>query len=265
MAYITGNRNYWERFLWGLLPFIIIIIVWFILTFGKNPEDRILSPIILPSPQEVVKSIPSLWFDRELTRNALWSLERVFLGFIFAAIVAVPLGVTMAAFGQVRALGEPLTAVTSYLPIAALVPLTMSWFGMEETQKIAFLALATFIYLAPLSFNSAMKVDQVYINTAYTLGANKWHVLRRVLFMISAGDLFDNLRMAFGVGWTYIILAEMVNLGNGLGSLILISERRGPREHIYLVLLSIILIAFVIDYIWKMIGNAIFPYRNLKR
>ena len=70
------------------------------------------------------------------------------------------------------------------------------------------------------------------------------------------------LTLAFGVGWTYLVLAEVVVLERGLGSLVAIAQRRGPREHIYLVILIITLIAWTADLLWARVGYLLFPYRR---
>ena len=70
--------------------------------------------------------------------------------------------------------------------------------------------------------------------------------------------------MVIGVGWTYILLAEMVSAERGLGYLIITAQRRGPREHVYLVLIVIILIAFATDWLLVRLGRLLFPYREAR-
>jgi NitT/TauT family transport system permease protein len=107
-------------------------------------------------------------------------------------------------------------------------------------------------------------VDDVYLQTAYTLGATQWQTVRHVLFSVAAPQIVQALRMGFGIGWTYIILAEMVAADRGLGQIIIIAQRRGPREHIYLVLLVIVLIAYLTDRLWVALARGLFPYREAK-
>jgi ABC-type nitrate/sulfonate/bicarbonate transport system permease component len=109
---------------------------------------------------------------------------------------------------------------------------------------------------------SVDQVDQVYLKTAYTLGADRWQVVRRVLLGVAWPEIYQSLRLGFGIGWSYIILAEMVDIGRGLGGIIIISQRRGPREHIYLVLLVIVALAFLTDRVWAAVGRYLFPYRE---
>jgi len=254
----------WQAWLLGILPVAALLLLWVFVTTGA-PEERVISPTILPSPSEVVRSFPVLWFDRALTRNLAVSFIRVVEGFALALVVAFPLGVLMGSFTKVKAAFTPLTIFAAYLPIPTLVPLTLSLFGTAELQKVVFLALAFGIYLVPLFVAAVDNVDDTYLKTAYTLGATKGQAVSRVLLPISWPDIWQAMRLGFGVGWSYILLAEMVDVGRGLGGIIITSQRRGPREHIYLVLVFIVLVAFLTDKVWASVGRLLFPYRGTKR
>jgi len=247
----------------GMIPIIIILGLWTILTHGK-PEARTISPVILPSPGEVIKAFKTLWFDAELSRSIVASLMRVLMGFLVGLIVAFPIGIFMGTFSKFKALLDPTSIFLAYLPIPALVPLTMSIFGIDELQKIMFLALAFFIYFVPMFMKAVEDVDNIYLQTAYTMGATRWQVLKRVLFPIAFPHVINAMRLGFGVGWTYIILAEMVAAERGLGQIIIVAQRRGPREHIYLVLVIIVLIAYLTDKFWVKLSRFLFPYLETK-
>jgi NitT/TauT family transport system permease protein len=235
--------------------------MWFLFTAGA-PEERRIAPTILPSPVEVVQSIPELIGNRDLFHHVWASIRRVGLSFILALVIVLPLGVLMGSFGVIGATFSPVATASGYIPIATLVPLTMSWFGIDELQKIMFLAMAFGIYLLPLVVKAIEGVPDIYLRTSYTLGATRWQVIYRVLVPIALPDLWHAMRLAFGVGWTYIVLAEVVVMVDGLGFLIQNSFRRGPREHIYLVILAITLIAWIADLAWERMGRMLFPYRR---
>jgi NitT/TauT family transport system permease protein len=259
---IRGPIGTIERIVLGIVPIVLILVGWWFITHGAQ-QDRIISSAILPSPLEVVKSFPSLWFQAELSRSAVASTWRVIQGFAVALLVAFPLGLLMGSFTRVRALFEPLSVFGAYLPIPALVPLTMSLFGVDESQKVMFLALAFFIFLLPMILRAVDEVDDNYLRTAYTLGATHWETIRYVLLGVSAPKIYQAMRLGFGIGWTYIILAEMVAAERGLGQIIIVAQRRGPREHIYLVLLVIVLIAYLTDRLWATVGKWLFPYQEV--
>ncbi len=229
-------------------------------------ETRIISPSMLPSPSEVSRSLPSLWSDRFLPKNILFSFLRVSAGFLVAFSIVFPVALMMGTFSKCKALFAPLMLFAGYLPIPALVPLFMILFGTNELQKIMFLAFGFAIYLLPLFVKALEEVDNVYLQTGYTLGAGKFQILNNILLPIALPNLYDAMRLGFGIGWGYIILAEMVDMGSfGVGTLILTSQRRGPREDIYLVLIAIVLMAFITDKIWEKVGERLFPYRSQRR
>jgi NitT/TauT family transport system permease protein len=243
--------------------FVVLVLAgWLILTAGGEVEKRILSPIILPSPGEVLAQFPKLHTEQGLSRNVITSFVRVTLGFSFAALLAVPLGLYMAAFTRVSCFFRPLALVGAYVPIVVFVPLTLAWFGMGELQKVAFLFIGCFVVLLPQVIKTISDIPDAYLDVAKTKGATQWQLVTRVLFPIARADLWDHLRGVYGVGWGWIILAEVVNAQTGLGYLISISERRGHIASMFAVIAVIIVIAIICDQIWKYIGRLLFPYRN---
>ena len=250
-------------FLLGFLSVSSAIFLWWLLTTGAAVESRYLSPQILPNPLEVLYSFKSLYLERDLTVSIGYSFFRTTVGFLLAAAVAIPLGILMGAFTPIREFFKPLSTIGGYIPIAVLVPLTLSWFGLGEKQKLLFLAMATFVLLLPLVVNAMDQVEDVYLQTAYTLGATSAQAVLDVLVPVALVDIYDHLCLTYGIGWGYIILAEVIDARFGLGNLIITSQRRGPYEHVYAVLIVIVLISILINYALTTVGRWLFPYRDL--
>ena len=252
--------------LFGLVPVIVVLALWALLTRGI-PEERVVGPTILPSPPEVVESLQDLLSTQDADNRSLLdhigiSLRRVALGFVLALLLVLPLGILMGAFGSVRALFQPVVTASGYIPIATLVPLTMSWFGTDELQKVVFLAMAFAIFLLPAVVTAIDAVPEVYLRTAYTLGAGRFQSIRRVLVPVAAPDIWHSMRLAFGVGWTYLVLAEVVVKTGGLGDLIDTARRRAMSGRVYLVIVIITVIAWVSDILWQQLGQLMFPYKR---
>lgn len=250
----------------GLVPILALLILWWAATSGAV-EERWIGPTILPSPAEVIASLNDILTtadqdNRGLFDNLWLSLRRVGLGFLLALAIVVPLGILMGAYASVRAFFDPLVTAGGYIPIATLVPLTMSWFGLDEIQKVVFLAMAFGIYLIPMVSASVDAVPDVYLRTAYTLGASRWQVIRRVLVPVALPDIWHGMRLAFGVGWTYLVLAEVVVKSGGLGDMIDTARRRAMSGRVYLVIVLITVIAWIADILWKQLGWLLFPYRR---
>jgi ABC-type nitrate/sulfonate/bicarbonate transport system permease component len=252
----------WQVFLYGVFCIALCIGVWWFVTRGE-PEQRILSYTVLPSPGETLSAFSSLWFDRALTRNTFATLWRVVLGFGLAAIVGIPLGILCGCFPRIQSFFAPLSIFGRNIPVAALIPLTFSLFGIGDFQKVMFLFIATVAFVLSDTARAIIDVSNQYIDTAYTLGANRRQVILKVLVPLAMPSVFNSLRLLFGLAFGYIMLGELVTIGDtgGLGHIINVSMRRGPREHILLVLVIIPMIALAIDRLLFWMQRELFPYR----
>jgi ABC-type nitrate/sulfonate/bicarbonate transport system permease component len=254
----------WQAVVMGFAGILACLALWWFVTRGV-PEERIISPSKgLSSPAETFGSFHSLWFDRALTRNLLTTLRRLGLGFGLAALVGVPVGVLCGCFPRVEALFLPVTLFGRNIPVAALIPLTFSLFGIGELQKIVFIFIACVAFVIWDTTRAVQEVGSQYIDTAYTLGAGPWQTIGKVLLPLALPSVFNSLRLIFGLAFGYIMLAEVIKFGGetgGLGDLINISQRRGPREHVVLILLIIPIVALFIDRIFFFVQAELFPYR----
>jgi ABC-type nitrate/sulfonate/bicarbonate transport system permease component len=253
----------WKALLFALLCIAVCFGLWWFVTRGE-PEERIFSPYTLPSPKETFDSFSSLWYDRYLTANTVASLKRVLLGFGLAALVGVPLGVLCGCYPSVNAFFLPLSIFGRNIPIAALIPLMFGFFGIGETQKIMFIFIASVAFVVSDTARAVMDVGDHYVDTAYTLGASRWQVILKVLVPLALPSVFNSLRLLFGLAFGYIMLAELVKFGEeagGLGDLIHTSQVKGPRAHIFLILLIIPVIALVIDRLLYWVQKELFPFR----
>jgi ABC-type nitrate/sulfonate/bicarbonate transport system permease component len=242
----------------------VVVLVWWIATTGLGSEDRWISPVILPSPLEVMRSFPVLLNERALMQSIAATLKRVLVGFGLAAAIGVPLGILAGSWRVIEAAGAPLALFGRNLPVAALIPLTILWFGIDETQKVMFIfiACAPFVYADAVA--AITSVPDRYVETAQTLGANPVQIVMKVLVPLALPDIYNSLRHLFGLAFGYIMLAELINAEHGLGYLLMASQRRGLSEHIILILIIIGLLAYGIDRVLFWFQRGLFPHRMVE-
>jgi NitT/TauT family transport system permease protein len=241
---------------------VAVVGVWWLITQGA-PEKRVVQPLILPSPGEMLRAFVPLHMEQGLVRSIYYSWLRVTTGFGLAALVAVPLGVYMATFPPIAAFFRPLALTGAYVPIVVFIPLSMTWFGTGETQKIGFLFIGCFVALLPLVIKDIADVPTAFLDVAVTKGASQWQLVRHVLFPVAKANIWDHLRGVYGVGWGWIIMAEVfVQPEYGLGRLIEVSNRRSQTGAIFAVIVVIVLIAVACDQLWRLGGELLFPYRR---
>jgi NitT/TauT family transport system permease protein len=246
----------------GAVGFVVLL--WWLATTGFQSEDRLISPIILPSPGEVIRSFPSLLNDRALLQSIAATLRRVLVGFGLAAMIGVPLGVIAGSWRVVEAAGAPLALFGRNLPVAALIPLTILWFGIDEAQKVMFIFIACVPFIYSDAVAAIANVPDRYLETAKTLGASSIQIVRKVLVPLALPDIYNSLRHLFGLAFGYIMLAELINAQHGLGFLLMTSQRRGLSEHIILILIIIGLLAYGIDRLLFWFERGLFPYRAVE-
>jgi ABC-type nitrate/sulfonate/bicarbonate transport system permease component len=244
----------------GAACIILVVGVWFLATHGL-PEERLVSPALLPGPLEVLASLPALAEGGALVDAIVATLRRVVAGFFLAVAVGVPLGM---AAGAWRALGSflaPVVLVGRNIPVAALIPLTILWFGIDETQKVMFIFVATVPFVFSDAAAAVIEISDRYVETAQTLGANDRQVVTKVLVPLALPGIYTSLRSLFGIAFGYIMLAELINAGHGLGYMLSLGQRRGHTDHIFLVLIVIGLLAWAIDQVLAFFQRGLFPFR----
>ena len=248
------------RLVLGIALIALLMGLWWVVTYG-DPVNRIISPSKLPSPGEIFGSF-GLLMKRDIGDSIADTLQRVTIGVSLAALIGVGMGVLAGANRGVGSAISPLVIFLRSVPMGALIPLTLLLFGDEEKQKTMFIFLA----IVPFVFSDTVKaisiVPERYVETAQTLGASRFQIIRKVLVPLALPDIITSLRFQFGLALGYIMLVEEINTEHGLGKLIMGSQRQGPYEHVYLLLFVIALIAFSIDLLLRTVQRGVFPWRK---
>lgn len=219
---------------------------------------------LLPTPLSVVKSFPSLITKDKLVSNALQSIWLNLRGYIWAVLIAIPLGFLIGLYPVFRGLFSRQVDAMRYLPLTALTGLFIIWFGIDDKMKVAFLAFGIIVYLLPVVVQRIYEVSDVYLKTVFTLGAKDWHTIRTVYIPSVMTQLMDDIRVLTAISWTYIIIAELLNRQGGIGSLIYIKARQGQVPKMFAILIVIILIGLLQDMIFVFITKRLFPHKHYK-
>jgi NitT/TauT family transport system permease protein len=231
--------------------------VWCLISYGHlAPAD------FVPSPTEVIRGTLQLFIQYDLMQAILVSTRRIVLAFLLASGVALPLGVLMGAFTPIHHLFESIMAPLRYMPISAFIPLLILWFGIYESQKIAFLFLGVFVYLLPVVVSAIRSVPEELVQTALTLGASRLQVIRTVLLPAALPEIFDSFRVMNAISWTYVILAEAVNPEHGLGYMVELARTHQKASWSFAGLLVIGGIGLLTDLMIRTISAILFRWRE---
>jgi NitT/TauT family transport system permease protein len=236
---------------------IVVIAAWCVITYGHFAP-----PDFLPSPTEVIRGTLQLFLQYELVEAIIVSTKRILTAFLLASAVALPLGVLMGAFEPVNHLFDPIVAPLRYMPISAFIPLLILWFGIYDSEKIAFLFLGVFVFLLPVVVSAIRQVPEELVQTAMTLGASKWQVIRTVLLPAALPEIFDSFRVMNAILWTYVILAEAVNPEHGLGYMVELARTHQKASWSFAGLIVIGGIGLITDQVIRMISAFLFRWKE---
>ncbi len=127
-------------------------------------------------------------------------------------------------------------------------------------MKIIFLFIGVIFYLIPLIANAVHNIKKEYILVANDLGLSARETVQRVVWPAVLPHIWDSIIVVNGIGWTYVVLAEMINAKEGLGYLISISGRLQRSPDVFAGLLFITIVALISDRLLRFVRNKYFSW-----
>ena len=193
----------WHRLVRTLALPVSLVIVWQLWAMNLPVG----SPA--PAPVKVAQSFISLITTGGLLNGTAQSLVRVLLGFAFASLVGVTLGMLMGSSRKVRENLDPI--IESFRPIApmAILPIAILWLGTGTPTALAIVAYAAFFPVLVNTMHGVSRVDRKLVLAARTMGVPPLTILTRVVLPGALPSILLGSRLAMGVAWTAIIAAEL--------------------------------------------------------
>ncbi|HLK64459.1 MAG TPA: ABC transporter permease [Bryobacteraceae bacterium] len=247
------------RVVLAIVSWTLVIAFWYVLTL---PALKLLPPFSVPQPIGVVGAFFRLWTEYDLAANVFQSWWRIAQAFVWAAVIAIPLGLLMGGFKWLHDLVNPVAEPMRSMPITAFMPAFIGLLGIDERSKVAFLWFGMFFYLLAVVVEEANRVDNALIETAFTLGANRRQVLW-LMFRASFPAIFGSFRILYDLGWTYVILAEIVNARKGVGYMVEAARKVLDFDRVYAGIIAIGLAAFFFRYLLTLLEHWLFPWRRV--
>ena len=170
----------------------------------------------------------------------------------------------MGCFGKFKALVNPTVSGWRYLPAASFIPLLLVWFGPSETAKMGLLFLGVVFFLVAMVLANPDTVPREFIEAALTMGASRTRVVLEIVVPAAAPAIIDSMRTMIAVGWTYLVIAEIVGADDGIGAVMM---RAGRFLHVDIIMAGILMIGILgvcTDLLFRGLQHTLFPW-NVKR
>lgn len=238
-----------------LMSVFLPLFAWSVITFGNFAN-----PLFFPSPLNVLSKAYETLVQGQLAADILASTSRIFWGFLFSAVLSVPIGLLIGTFKSMEGLLEPVLGFFRYMPAAAFIPLIILWVGVEEPSRILIIFLGTFFYNVMMVSDAVKFISTDLMKVSYTLGATGRDVFFNVIFPASLPSIIDTLRINIATAWNFVIVAELIAANSGLGYRISIAQRVLKTDEVFLGIFVIGFIGLLIDSLFKLAFRLTVPW-----
>ena len=225
-----------------------------------------MDPLYLPPPEAVWTQLVDIaqqgYRGYTLAEHVGYSLFRVLAGFVFGCLIGIPLGMAMGLNDWLRGWFDPIVEFMRPVPPLALIPLVIIWFGINEEGKVTLLFLAALWIMTIAARAGVAGVNIAKVHAAYSLGASKWQILRRVIFPNALPELFTGARVAMGVGWGTVVAAELVAASQGAGQMIMVASKFQLTDIVLMGIIVIGVIGYAIDTLMRVAETYLVPWKG---
>lgn len=219
-------------------------------------------PNLLPAPSAVLGTIADLTVSGEIFRHIAITLYRVVLGFGLGSAVATVLGALTGYSRSTHQLLDPLLQALRNIPSLAWVPLFILWLGIDETPKITLIAVGVFfpVYLNLMS--GVQGVDRKLVEVGKVHRLNGLQLIRRVFLPATLPAYIIGLRSGLGLGWMFVVAAEIMGASQGLGFLLVDGQTTGRPTIILASILLFAVLGKLTDALVAIVGTRLLHWQD---
>jgi len=226
----TGNK---------LIPIVfqlIIILIWQIsIEKWKVPQ------YILPSPKDIIITLVSIL--PSITNHIYATIYEALIGFIISILFALILAILMDNVKLIKKCIYPILVVSQTVPIIALAPLFIIWFGFGILPKIIVVVLVCFFPIVVSLVDGLETVDADMINLLKTMGASRFQIFIMVKLPSSTGNFFSGLRIAATYSIMGAVIGEWLGGDKGLGVYMIRAKNSYALDKVFAVIIIIVILS----------------------
>jgi ABC-type nitrate/sulfonate/bicarbonate transport system permease component len=224
-----------------IIPFGILLL-WLAAT-----QFKLVRPIFIPGPQQLWVSFLGMYkiLPHAIFTTVAMTLTGFFIGVAFGTVS----GLVMAYSKPVRDLVGTILDFMRPIPVFALIPLFILWFGIGRAPQVALIALGTSVVLGVTTLEAIRNVPTIYIRAALTLGADRQHIYSTVIVPYIIPHMIGAIRVAAAASWGLDVAAEFMGSQQGLGYLIILQQTYLRTAGIVLLVFVYSILAFIFDNI----------------
>ncbi len=205
------------------VAFVLVLLVFWEIAASRHADQ------LLPGPIGVARGIVDLLRQGLLLKYAVASLFRVTWGFLAAAVIAIPLGLTTGWYRRAELAVNPMAQIFRPISPLAWIPIAILWFGVGDLAAIFLIFVGCFFPLLLTAMNAVHNIPTIYLEVGRNFGLSTREFIYRVLYPAVIPQLITGARITLGIAWLVVVAAEMISVNSGLGFLIIDARNAGNR------------------------------------
>jgi ABC-type nitrate/sulfonate/bicarbonate transport system permease component len=229
----------------GLLLILALLAGW-----EGLARSGLVEAISFPPFSRVFVTFWSLIVSGKMVFLLLPSLERLFVGYLFAVVIGIGFGIAMGYFTAVFDLFEPLTEILRPIPSPAYIPIAILFLGLGDEMKIFMIAFSCVFPILLNTYSGVRSVDPILVNTARTFGLGATAIMRKVIIPAVLPQIFTGMRISLAIALIMVVISEMVASVDGIGFYILNSERSFRVLEMYAGVITLGSVGYLLNWLF---------------
>ncbi|MFD1677731.1 ABC transporter permease [Alicyclobacillus fodiniaquatilis] len=249
----------WASLRGAYLPIAVVVVWQFVCSMQWVPAT------ILPSPLQICESIKQLAQSGELFGDIGISLLRAALGFALGAGIGLITGLLVGLYRPFEQILDPSVQMLRTIPHLAITPLFILWFGLGELSKDLLIATGAFFPMYINTFMGVRSVDAKLFDVARVLEFSRRKQLFKLILPAALPNVLLGLRLAIGIAWLGLVVAEMMGSSSGVGYLILNAEQFSQTAIVFVGLIIFAVIGKASDSLVRFLERRLLRWRDSYR
>lgn len=235
---------------------VLILALWEILA-----DTGVLGAAYAPAPSAIARSAVDLWRQGVLGPDLAISLRRAAIGLAIGLTAGIVTGVAGGLLRSGEYLLNGVVSIFNTIPILAVLPIMIVWFGIDELPKVLVIAFGAFVPMYLNLFSAIRGVDQRLIEMARTAGAGTWRLVSRVLVPGALPGFLVGLRFSLAYSVLGLVAAETVNADSGLGFLITQGQTYLQTKQVFVGLAIYSILGLLVNQFVRILERVLLRWR----
>jgi sulfonate transport system permease protein len=220
---------------------------------------------LMPPPSRIAATLYGLAATGELWAHAFATLWRVVVGFAIGAAGGIAVGALTGASATARRLLDPTLNALRAIPSLAWVPLFILWLGIFEASKVALIAVGVFfpVYLGVA--DAILSVDRKLVEVGRVFRLSRGQLAQRILVPAVLPETISALRSGLGLGFMFVVAAELMGASEGLGYLLLDGQQLGKPDQILAAIIAFALMGKALDTVLVLLTRPLLRWQDTAR